>query len=346
MQKVLVTGGSGFFGIHLVKELLNKGYRIKVLDTEDPKCLKVEEKIEFIKGDIRDKKIVKEACKSIDFVFHNAAVLPVSRFNKKIFWEVNVNGTRNVLKASLYNKVKKVIFISSSAPYGIPKDCSITENTEFNPICNYGRSKIEAERICNEYRNKGLNIIILRPRTIVGKGRLGLFQILYSWIADNKIIYLIGRGDNLFQLLSEKDLVNACILSIEKYCKNEDFNLGTDRFESVKEDLQELIDYARSSSRIVSLPSNLAKTILRILDIVNLSPFTPWHYMTPDKPFYFDISKAKKILGWQPEMSNLDMFKESYDWYLSHRKEVDSKFGITHRESVRQRILKVLKGLS
>ena len=127
------------------------------------------------------------------FCFQNAAVLPISRSQKKIFWQVNVSGTQNVLQSSLSNKVKKVIFISSSAPYGIPKEIPLREGSEFNPVCDYGRSKIAAERVCNEYRAKGLNIIILRPRTILGRGRLGLFQILYSWIADRKNIYIIGR---------------------------------------------------------------------------------------------------------------------------------------------------------
>lgn len=346
MQKVLVTGGSGFFGIPLVKGLLDKNYQVKILDIEDLNNPEVEERVEFTKCDIRYKKRVDEACKGIDYVFHNAAILPISRAKKKIFWDVNVGGTQNVLDGSLHNKAKRLIFISSSAPYGIPKEIPITEHTEFNPVCDYGRSKIEAERICNEYRNKGLDIVILRPRTIIGKGRLGLFQILYSWIADNKNIYIIGKGDNLYQDLSIRDMVNACTLSIEKDCKNEDFNLGTDRFKTVRETLQELIDYAKSSSKIVSLPVNLARTALKTLDILNLAPFTSWHYMTADKPFYFDISKAKKNLGWQPEMSNFDMFKESYDWYLSHRKEIDSNFGTTHRKSVRQRILRILKGFS
>ncbi|MFH1339230.1 MAG: NAD-dependent epimerase/dehydratase family protein [Candidatus Omnitrophota bacterium] len=346
MRNVLVTGGSGFLGLYLVKVLLDNDYRVRIIDREGLNSAGIEEKIEFIKGDIRCKEIVREVCKGIDYVFHNAAALPISRSKKKILREVNAGGTQNVLDACLCERVKKVVFISSSATYGIPKDCPITENTEFNPVCNYGRSKIEAERICNEFRKKRLDITILRPRTVVGEGRLGIFQILYSWIAQGKNIYIIGRGDNPYQLLSKKDLASACILSIEKYCKNEDFNLGAEKFGTVREALQDLIEYAKSASKIVSLPSGFAKIVLGTLDALSLSPFTAWHYMTPDRPFYFDISKAKKILGWQPEMSNCDMFKESYNWYLSHREEVDFEFGITHSKSARQRILRVLKGLS
>lgn len=346
MKKVLITGGAGFFGVPLTKELLDRNYHVRVLDVEDIKNSDIKGRVEFIKGDIRNRTIVKEACEGVDCVFHNAAVLPVSRSKKKVFWEVNVNGTRNILEASLTNQAKRVVFISSSAPYGVPKEVPITENTEFNPVCDYGRSKIEAEKVCNEYRTKGLDVLILRPRTIVGKGRLGLFQILFNWIADNKNIYVIGKGDNLFSLLSEKDLVKACVLGIEKDCKNEDFNLGADEFKTVKEDLQNLITYAKSSSRIITIPANFARMVLSTLDILNLVPFTAWHYKTPDKPFYFDISKAKKILGWHPELSNFEMLKNSYSDYLRHRKDIDSDFGTTHTKSVRQKILRVLKSLS
>lgn len=343
---MLITGGSGFFGQHLVRGLLSKNYRIRVLDIEDFRDREIEKNIEFIKGDVRDKERVEASCKDIDYVFHNVALLPVSRSKKNIFWEVDVTGTKNILNASLTNKVKKVVFTSSSAPYGIPKESPITEKTEFNPVCDYGRSKIEAEQICNKYRKRDLNIIVLRPRTIIGKGRLGLFQILYSWIADNKNIYIIGKGDNLCQLLGERDLVDACIFSIEKPCQNEDFNLGTDRFRTVREDLQGLIDHAKSASKIIPLPPKPTKAVLRTLDMLNLVPFTSWHYLTSDKPFYFDISKAKRILGWQPKVSNLDMLKGSYDWYVSNRETIDSDFGTTHTKSPRQRILRILKKLS
>lgn len=346
MQKVLITGGSGFFGIPLAKRLLDNKYEVRVFDIQEIGVPELEERVEFIRGDIRNKKAVMAACDGMDFVMHTAAVQPISRSTRQKFWEINVNGAQNVFDASLHNKIKKVVSISSSSPYGIPKEVPITEDTEFNPVCDYGHSKIAEERICREYRDKGLNVIILRPRTLIGKGRSGLFQILYSWISEGRNIFIIGKGDNLFQHLSETDLVNASILSIESDCKNEDFNLGTDRFKSVKEDLQKLIKYVNGSSKIISLPAGLAKVILRILDMFNLAPFTSWHYMTADKPFYFDSSKAKEILGWQPQISNFDMLKENYDWYLSHKKELDGNFGITHRKSTRQKILKLLKYFS
>jgi len=114
----------------------------------------------------------------------------------------------------------------------------------------------------------------------------------------------------------------------------------------VREQLQGLIQQVHSRSKIISIPAPLAKSILTVLDALNLVPFTAWHYRTPDKPFYFDISKAQRLLGWQPRMNNTDMLKRSYDWYVDHRKQVDRNFGSTHSKSVRQRILTVLRFFS
>ena len=347
MKKVLVTGGAGFFGTSLTKGLINSGYFVKALDIDKSReVIDNTGALEFVLGDIRDKNLLNKSCKDLDFLIHAAAILPISRSKKKIFWDVNVNGTRNVLESALNNNVKRVIFISSSSQYGIPKEVPITEKTEFNPVCDYGKSKLAAENVCCEFRKKGLDVVILRPRTIIGTGRLGLFQILYSWIADNKKIYIIGKGDNLFSFLSESDLVNACILALKKDCKNQDFNLGTKDFKTVKDDLTDLINHVKSSSRIISTPAKPVKLLLRILDKLNLAPFTQWHYMTPDKPFYFDISKAIEILDWNPELSNIEMLKDNYSYYLNNRQKIDSNFGTTHSNSVKQKILKFLKKIS
>ncbi|MBU2103117.1 MAG: NAD(P)-dependent oxidoreductase, partial [Candidatus Omnitrophica bacterium] len=345
MQRVFVTGGCGFLGIPLVRGLLEKGYRVSIIDTA-PLDEPLYEQVEFTQGDVCDSRLLGELCRGVDYVIHNAAILPVSRSKKKILWDVNVRGTRNVFEAALQSNVKKVIFISSSAPYGIPKSAPIRESTPFNPVCDYGRSKIAAEGVCNEYRAKGLDIVILRPRTIVGQGRLGLFQILYSWIADNKNIYIIGSGNNLFQIISEEDMVAACILSIEKVCTNQDFNLGMKKCKTVREDLSDLIRYAQSTSKIISIPAPFARCVLGFLDFLNLVPFTAWHYKTPDKAFYFDSIKAQTMLGWEPTQSSLDVFRGSYDWYLQRRREIDSQFGTTHRTSIKQKILRLLKKFS
>ncbi|MCP4679581.1 MAG: NAD-dependent epimerase/dehydratase family protein [Deltaproteobacteria bacterium] len=344
--RVLLTGGAGFLGVRLARELLDRGYHVKVLDIEKLDSPDIEEDVELVRRDIRDRDAVDNATRGMDYVVHGVAVQPVSRSSRDVFWDINVKGTENALRAALEQRVKKFIYISSSAPYGVPSRVPITEETGFGPVCDYGRSKVAAERICNEFRKKGLDVVILRPRVLIGRGRLGIYQMLYNWIADSNRIYILGRGDNLFQPLSGQDMVDACILSLETNCKNQNFNLGAEEFGTFRGDLQHLVDHADSKSTIVSIPALPAKAALFSLDVFHLSPLTPWHYLTCDAPFYYDTSKARKMLGWRPRINSAGMYEASYDWYVSHRKEVDSKLGTTHRRSLKQRLFKVIKRFS
>lgn len=344
IKRVLVTGGSGFFGAHLVKKLLALGYRVRIFDLVEPDE-KVMTKVEFVKGDVRDFKTVEKACKGVEVVFHTIAVVPISKSGKK-FEEVNTGGTKNVLEASLRQGVRKVIHISSTAVYAIPKKGDIiTEDYSIKPIGDYGRAKYKAELVCLEYVKKGLKVTILRPRTIIGTERMGIFSILFDWIRRGKRIYILGKGDNLFSYVSASDLADACIKTINKG-DGETLNIGAEEYGTFREDLETLIKYAGTNSKIVSVNADLTRAILMVLDKFRLSPLADWHYMTVDKEYVFDISKAKKILGWKPKDSNKKMFLESYDWYLKNYEKVEKKFGKTHHFAVRQSLLGVLRLIS
>ncbi len=339
----MITGGSGFCGVHLAARLIRDGYRVRILDTATLNMPRLEKSVEFVQADVRDASAAAKACEGIDVIFHMAAILPVSRSGRRTFYDVNVNGTVNILESSLKKKARRAVFISSSAVYGVPKEAPINESTRFCAVEDYGRSKIEAEKACRAYRKKGLDTVILRPRTILGKGRLGIFHILFNWIAEGDNIYLIGRGDNPIQFLSVGDFTEACALAIGAPCRDEDINIGADSFGTIREDLEGLIDYAGTGSGVVSLPAWPAKAALAVLDKVDLSPLTAWHYLTYDKSFYFDTGKARRALGFGPSYSNLDMLRESYDWYLARKEGVDAKIGVTHRHSAAQRMLRAFR---
>lgn len=340
----LVTGGSGFFGIHLVRKLLDSGEEVRVFDIAEPGIAEIEKSIDFVRGDIRDYSAVCEACNDVDVVYHNVAVLPIARAGRG-YWQVNADGTRNLLKACLERGVPKVVHVSTSAVYyGTPEKMPIDENSELHPFGSYGKAKFEAEEICRKYRQLGLNVSIIRPRTIVGPGRLGIFQILFDWLKDGKNLYILGSGNNRFQLTSASDLAEACHLAAK--APSEDFNVGAERFSTLREDLEALAAYARTGSKIVSVNATMARYTLRLLDKLRLSPLVEFHYMTYDKEFFFDISKAKRILGWTPKDGNRDMLVRTYDWYLHHYKELESRYGTSHRYSVKQGILRLLKLVS
>lgn len=342
----LITGGSGFFGLHLIDALLAKGESVTVYDIAELDRSIVDRGVRYIKGDVRDAPALQEALKGIDVVHHNSAVLPVSRAGK-YFREVNVDGTRNVLEAALANGVKKVLFVATSSVYGIPTELPITESTKLTPLGEYGWSKYDAEQIVKTFRAEHpLDVSIVRPRTIIGRGRMGIFGILFDWIAAGKRIYIIGKGNNPYQFLSAPDLADACVRVATIPCKNEDFNIGADVFGTVRGDMEKLIAHAGTGSRVQSTPGPIVRPILTVVDWLKISPLVDWHYKTPHKPFYFDCTKAKTMLGWQPRYSNEQMFVDTYDWYLANRDELKKTTGTTHRKGAKEGVLKILRFFS
>ena len=343
MDKILVTGGTGFLGIALVRRLVEDGHYPRVLDINSPNDPELEGSIEFIKGDVRDAQIVARACRDVDTVFHLAAAVLPTR-GKKAYETTNFGGVHNMLQSSLDNQVKQVVHISTSAVYGVPTQLPVTEESDFKPMGYYGNAKFRGEQEIRRYRERGLRVCILRPRTIIGTERLGIFHILFDWIKAGKGIPTIGSGNNVFQFISARDVVEASILGARAE-SNDDFNIGAEEFSTVRADLEALVNHAGSGSKVVSIPAPLVKVSLQILDLMRLSPLMDWQYKVADKPFYFDISKAKKLLGWQPLDSNIKMFTDSYDWYIDNFTDSVSVYGSTHRQAVRQRALRLLRSI-
>ena len=343
MNSILVTGGSGFLGISLVRRLVKEGNRPRVLDIHDLNEPELSDSVTFIKGDVRDAQTMAEACRDVDTVFHLAAAVLPTR-GKKAYSSTNAGGVRNVMQASLDNQVKQVVHISTSAIFGAPSRLPVTEETEFHPMGYYGNAKHQGEQEIRRYRQEGLRVAILRPRTIVGTERLGIFHILFDWIKAGKRIPIIGSGNNLFQFISARDVVDASVLAAQVE-SNEDFNIGAEEYSTVRADLEALVKHAGSGSRVVSIPAPFVKLSLQVLDLMRLSPLMDWQYKVADKPFYFDISKAKSLLGWQPQDSNVKMFTDSYDWYVANFRDDVSAYGSTHRQAVRQRALRLLRGI-
>jgi len=335
----LVTGGSGFCGWEIVKYLLKKGEKVRILDLESiPEKIK-NKNLEFFKADIRDRKKVFEACKNIDRIIHTVAKVPISKAGK-VFIEVNVDGTRNILDAALKNKIKKIVHISTSAVQFTKKN-PVKESDPYNPVGPYAKSKLQGELLCRKYTKKGIDIDIIRPRTVLGEGRLGIFDIFFTWISEGKNIYLIGNGKNKIQFLHVEDLATCCYLS-SKRKGSYIFNIGSKDFSNLNEDFQFLIDHAKTKTKIVRFPAKLTILGLRILDLLHLSPLAPWHYLTFHKDFYFDNKNAGKILGWKPKYGNKEAFKLAYDSFIKN-KDSRKAYGTSHRKPLKQGVLKLLR---
>jgi nucleoside-diphosphate-sugar epimerase len=342
-MKHLVTGGSGFLGNLIARRLFERGETVRVLDIWEDASRPPG--IDFVRCDICDAQAVGRAMEGMDIVHHNAALVPLTKSGRK-FWQVNVEGSRIAAEAAVKARVKAFIHMSSSAIFGIPEKCPITEATPLRPAEIYGRAKLAGEESVREICERGgIPLIVIRPRTILGEGRLGIFQILFEWIREGRDVYVIGPGDGLFQFVHAHDLMDAYLLALD-HGKPGVYNVGAERFGSVRQALENLIGYAKASSKVKSLPEKLTIGSLCALDLVGMSPLAPWHYLTYHKPFYFDISKLL-ALGWKPRYSNDEMFRESYDWFkANYNRLVAAKAGSAHRRPVKEGLLWLLKKLS
>lgn len=179
----LVTGGTGFLGIHLCKHLKSKGYRVKVYDIAEFPESEDASGIEVIKGDVRDKKKLAEHLKGVDYVIHTAAALALASAEE--IDSVNAEGTKLVIQACIEAKVRRMAYVGTTAVYGMPKYHPIFENAPLNPMGPYGIAKGKAEQLCID-NAENLEIVRIRPKSFIGTGRLGIFQILFDWIESGE----------------------------------------------------------------------------------------------------------------------------------------------------------------
>src|SRR5215213_7980904 len=313
-QRVLITGGAGFLGINLTRHLLSRGYSVASLDVEGFDYPE-REQVEIIKGDIRNKALVDRAVDGADFVVHTAAALPL--YSPQDIYTTDVEGTRNVLDASLRHGAERFVHISSTAVYGIPDHHPLYETDRLEGVGPYGQAKIQAEMICLEYRAKGLTVPIIRPKSFVGPERLGVFALLYDSIT-------------LTMTLPEEQV-------------NDTFNIGASEFTTMKEDYQAVLDYAGHDKKVVGFPAAPAIWGLRLLDRLKLSPLYKWVYETASKDSFVSIEKAERQLDYAPKFSNKEALIRNFRWYLDNLSKFENASGVSHRVPWKQGAVGMLK---
>lgn len=335
----LITGASGFLGYHLCKHLTALGQVVKGIDVEDFDYPDIAGKVSFHKGDIRDRTLLRDIMRGVQVVVHGAAALPL--WPKEEILSVNVEGTRAVGEVAHELGIERVVHISSTAVYGIPKKHPVDENHPLDGVGPYGKTKIEAEAICTGLREKGMCVPILRPKTFAGPMRLGVFQILCDWVRDGRNIPIIGNGHNRYQLLHVDDLVEAiCLVSTAHPDKaNDTFNVGATTYETMKADLQTLMDYAGFGKHVLPIPAWLVIPVLKILERLHLSPLYEWVYETAGQDHCVSVDKLQSEFGWVPRRTTADVWIDTYKWYLQEFETRPLKTGITHRVAWKQGIL-------
>lgn len=342
-MKIYITGVSGFLGINLVRYLFLHGYRqisgIDLVDFTYPE----HDRIEFLQGDIRNPEDVRNSMAGADIVIHTAAALPL--YPPEDIFSTEVEGTRIVLQRALESGVKRFIHISTTAVYGVPDHHPIHETDAMSGVGPYGKAKIQAEEICDEYRRRGLCIPILRPKSFVGPERLGVFAILYEWASEGRNFPMIGSGNNRYQLLDVEDLCHAILacMTLPDAQVNDTFNIGAVEFTTMRQDYQAVLDEAGFGKQVIPFPARPVVVALKALEAVNLSPLYPWIYETASRDSFVSIDKAQRILGYQPLFSNREALLRNYRWYLQNKDHLNGAAGVTHRLPWKQKALRLAK---
>ncbi len=338
MTTCLVTGGSGYFGSLMVERLLGRGMSVRVLDISDVSDRP--ESVEFVQGDIRDRSVVARAVEGVDVVYHNVAQVPLAK-DHVLLRTVNVDGTRLLLDAAQAAGVAKVVHTSSSAVFGVPDTNPVLPTTVPKPEEAYGHAKLAAEWACLDAAREGLDVSIVRPRTILGHGRLGIFGILFDWIADGADPIVLGDGRNRYQFVHAEDLADACIAAAAHEGPGV-FNIGTDRFGTMFQTLDGLCAHAGTGAVVRRVPARPAGLAMQATAALGLTPFAPYHWLMYSKSMWFDIEHARQQLSWEPRWSTDEMFAQSYDWFVAHRDSTDLPAS-HHRRSAKQGLLQVVK---
>lgn len=285
-MKIIVTGGAGFIGTSTV-ENLSRNHDVAIFDfKKSPKT-----NCEFIQGDIKDRDKVIDSIKDCDIVIHLAATLGVinTEENPVLTLDTNMGGTKNVLEACRINKIKKIIFSSSSEVYGEPIKIPMDENDKPIPITTYGISKFAAEEYIKAYsRNYGLQYTIFRLFNVYGEEQATdwvLPEFVNKAITNENII-IHGDGSQIRAFCYVTDVSNAFSLALDK-ANGQLINIGNNNEPiSIKELASKIIRLAGSSSMVKFIPFEESKRNRN--EIMVRIP---------------NIEKAKKFLGYQPKIS-------------------------------------------
>ena len=248
-MNIFVTGGAGFIGRHLVKSLLKSGYKVTIFDNFSNSSEKqiaplVDDGLNVIRGDITNYESLLNSLSGNDLVIHLAAQISVQKSidDPEFTNKVNVEGTVNLLKACVKQNIKKIIFVSSAAVYGVPDELPISEKSQTKPISPYGESKLAMEKSLEEFsQSNDLNCIILRLFNVYGEGQsieyAGVITKFMEKIQSDKPLIIFGDGNNTRDFVSIKDVVNFFHLAIEKLDdkKASIYNIATGKPISINE---------------------------------------------------------------------------------------------------------------
>jgi len=322
-KNILVTGGAGFIGSHLCERLLKENAKVTVFDNLSTGKIEnladIMDKIEFVRGDIKDYNEVKKVIKGKDIVIHEAFPYGVAtRELDKQFVEDGSIGTFNVLRASVENDVKKVVYASTVAVYGEQEYVPIDEEHKKDPFLPYGATKYIGELYCSTFnRVYGLDTVSLRYFNVYGPryatfDHSAMIHFLERSI-ENKTLLIYGDGNQIRDYTYISDIVEGTILAVKKDGLNgEVFNLGEGQGIKIIDLAKKIVEISGKNLEIRFAKPEEYRYIKKGLPY-GVTKKTDDGYLDT-RNYIADINKARKILGYNPKTGIDDGIKITLEW--------------------------------
>jgi len=319
-MRAFITGASGFIGRNLVEYLLQKKWQIRVLfhKTKIPR----EEELEVFRGNVRDFHTLRDALAGTDVLFHAAAALGSALINPEEFYQINVYGTRNVLRAAQAEKVKRIVHFSSAGVLGsVEKNRIAPEDYPLNPRNIYDKSKLEGEKIALRLAQEGMNIVIIRPGWVYGPGDRRTFKLIKS--IDKKKFFLVTKGKTQQTPVYIQDLINGILICAEKGKRGEIYNLSGGEILSVREIVETISSSTGKKIPPFTLPLFPVKLAAWSAEKIFFlfkkeAPLNraKLSFFTHPKPL--SIKKAEEELGFSPQINFKKGMALAVRWYREH----------------------------
>ncbi len=321
-MKILVTGGTGFTGKALVRRLLDAGHKVVALDYKDGhKTQELREwGAEVVIGSVTDVGVVRRCIEGVEVVHHLAAAFREMNVPETHYFDVNVEGTRNVLEAALARGVRKFIYCSTCGVHGNVDHPPAGEDAPIQPADYYQRTKYEAEPIVQEFFRRGLKTVILRPAAIYGPGDPERFFLIFKRVATGTFP-MFGNGKTLYHPLYIDNLVDSFLQAMEPGRGDGEAYLIADEEYVGIEDLVRRI--ARALGVSVKIPhypvlplvvaGHVFETICKPFKIT--PPIFPRRVDWYRQNRAFKIEKAVRDLGYRPRIGLDEGLKRTADWY-------------------------------
>jgi len=331
----LVTGGTGFIGSHLVENLLSRNRKVRVLAMKTPleeienENLEVirEKGAEIVYGDLRDRESLDKSVQDVDIIFHLAAISRPMNIPVHVYYDTNEIGTKNLLEACKNIKLKRFIHVSTVSVLGVSQEGRPLKEDDFQkPTGDYGLSKLKGEQLALEYyKNHDIPVVVIRPPLTYGPRCLARL-IIFKFV-QKRLFPLFKKGQAHMEFCYVDNMVQALLLTESRQdILGEVFNISDERFYTISEVVNTIAKLERANPPLIN---NMPVWLGRLLGLVAelgakitgiYPPFsrTAAEWMSRDQNVY-DISKAKKVLGYSPQISLEEGIKRTIAWYKEKR---------------------------